>query len=543
MLQKMRQQSRSTLIMLLFGFIIFVFVFSFGAGSDGFRAGGCGRAGEAVRVNDESIDEMSFKYHYDMILRAQMNRFPSNRNFKPQDRAFLREQTMHQLVDNALLRQAANRIGLHVTEEERNRDIRETPIFQDANNRFSFQLYKAVVERNFGTTLPLFEQLWLDRMLANRMREIIQDTARVTDDELKHAFVNKNNKVELSFAKCHPEGFKKEIKVTQQEIGEFLNNQAARIETTYHAQSDRFSQPKQVKVTHVLFEVGKNYDTEQVADKKEQAQFTLEDLKKGADFAEQASRYSEDYETRDQGGALPFMTLESLAAKWGTPFAEKAFALSKGELSDIIKSEKGFHVMKVMDIIEAEHRSLEEVKSTLAEEILLGERSQDLARKEAHRLFEALKSGKKLEDLLPKSKDKESSETSPQIKSVESGSTGLFAKMSGYLPNIGSNEEMANVAFSLTEEQPYPEKVFEIQSSSGDSPTFVVFVLTKRMDADMSVFSDAKDNLKEQILRTRRLMQLQAWLQRVREESHIDVNPAFMSELVQPGFRTPSGSQ
>lgn len=535
MLQKMRQQSRSTIVIMLFGFIIFVFVFSFGSGSDGFKSGGCGRAGEAVRVNEESIGEMNFKYHYDLMLRSRLNRLPNNKSLKQEDRAFLREQTMHQLVDHALLRQAARRVGLHVTDQERNQDIRNTPIFHDSNNHFSFQLYKAIVERNFGTTLKMFEQLWRDNMLANHMREIIQDTTRISEDELEYVFINKNTKIELGFLKVSSSAFAQGLSVSEKEIDQLTKDHADQIEAYYRMRNDKYHKPKKVRVAHILFKVGQGYDAEQLADKKEQTQFTLEDLQKDADFSEQAKRYSEDYDTRDKGGELVFMTQEALTAKWGAPFAEEAFKLTKNGLSEIVKSDQGFHIIKVTDIIEAEHHPLDEVKTALAKEIIIKERSQQLAKEKANGLLESLRKGKKIDDLAPASPDDKTKPAQPNQK-LQSGSTGLFARMGGYLPQIGSNQEMATLAFALIKEKPLPDRVFEIQSGE-DVPTYVVLSLKNRVDADMSAFAAAKKDLSKQVLRSRRMLQLQAWLQRERNESIIDVNPAFMNELTQVGYR------
>ena len=111
MLDKIRQQSQSAIILLLFGFIIFVFVFSFGAGSEGFRSGGCGRAGIAAMVNGEGISDMHFQFHYDQQLRMALSKKKQGSFLRREDKLALRQQVMETLIDQALLIQAAQQIA------------------------------------------------------------------------------------------------------------------------------------------------------------------------------------------------------------------------------------------------------------------------------------------------------------------------------------------------------------------------------------------------------------------------------------------------
>jgi len=538
MLQKMRQQSQSAIILLLFGFIIFVFVFSFGAGSSGFRSGGCGRSGEAARVNGESISEMLFQFHYDQQLRMALSQRDDKRSLREEEKLQLRQQVLSTLVDQVLLMQSARRLGLHVTDEERNQSIREATQFQD-NGRFNFKLYKMIVQRHYQTTMAIFEEVWRDQMLAQRMAKLVQDTARLVEDEVRHAFITRNTKVDLRFVKIPAQSYRATVTPTDDEVQSFVDKHRDRVKAAYNQQHDRFHKPKQVQVSHVFYVLRKEYDREQVKDKRDQADLTLDDLEKGADFAKQVKDYSEDEKTRDQGGTLAMMTRDELEAAWGTPFAEAAFALEPGELSKVVRSDKGFHVIRCEKVIKAEDHPLEEVEIELARELLVEDRACQAAEAEVKRLLAGLQAGKKLAELVAAAHQDEPEEKQApdQDPAVQVQTTGAFARMGGFVPKIGMSPELAHAAFELTADKPVPDTTFEVDSPGG-LPSYVVIELAERQDADMDEFEKKKDNLRRQLLMRRQQSQLSAWLQQQRDSATIETNPAFIQDTRPPGLRS-----
>jgi parvulin-like peptidyl-prolyl isomerase len=511
MLDKIRQQSQSAIILLLFGFIIFVFIFSFGAGSEGFRSGGCGRAGIAAMVNGEGISDMHFQFHYDQQLRMALSKKKQGSFLRREDKLALRQQVMETLVDQALLIQAAQRIGLYVTDEERNQSIRSSPQFLDDDQHFNFKMYKMVVQRYYQTTMKLFEEVWREQMLAQRMAQIIQDTARVTEDELQHAYIMKETKIDLAFVKASAAIYLKSAVPQEQDVLEFLKTQMSRVEKFYESHNERYHQPKKIQVAHVFFKVRKEYDEEQKTDKREQAELTVDDLKKGADFEKQVKDYSEDDATRETGGGLPLLTREAMTARWGAPFAEAAFELEPESVSGVVKSDKGYHAIKCLKVVEAEDHPQEEVQAAIAEEILTDDRAKQKARSEAERLLAGLKQGQQLENLVP-----------PK-------------------PGPGENKaalEVQRTGTILTKDKPVPDHVFELPPPMGMGlPAYVVVRLEDRSEPDMTVFPDARPVLTDQLLAGRRQGQLATWLQHLRKTAMIEVNQAFLIDVTPPGRR------
>jgi parvulin-like peptidyl-prolyl isomerase len=364
------------------------------------------------------------------------------------------------------------------------------------------------------------------------MAQIIQDTARITEEELQRAYVMKETKVDLAFVKIPASMYKKSAAPQEKDIQDFLQTHKDRVEEFYNSHTDRYHKPKKVQVAHAFFEVRKEYDKEQEADKREQADLTVYDLKKGADFKKQVKEYSEDDATREKGGELPVLTLEAMSARWGAPFAEAAFALEPEGISGVVKSDKGYHVIKCLKIIEPDDHPLEEVQAEIAKEILTIDRAKQQAQSAAERLLAGLKQGKKLEDLVPPKPE------SAQEATLEVQQTGMIARMGGFVPPIGIDEDLAKAVFDLTKDKPVPDRVFELSPPMGlGLPTFVVVRLLDRAEPDMSAFPDAKPVLTTQLLASRRQGQLTAWLQYQREKARIDVNQAFLMDVTPPGVR------
>jgi parvulin-like peptidyl-prolyl isomerase len=281
--------------------------------------------------------------------------------------------------------------------------------------------------------------------------------------------------------------------------------------------------------------VRKEYDKEQETDKREQAELTVDDLKKGADFAKQAKDYSEDEATREKGGELPLLNLEALTARWGAPLAEAAFALEPGGTSKVVKSDKGYHVIKCLKVVAAEDHPIEEVKAEIAKQILTNDRAKSKARDEAQRLLAGLKQGKQLKELAPP--QPESADQKPTT-ALHTQQTGKIARMGGFVPPIGIDEDLARKVFKLTKEKPVPDKVFELSPPAGlGLPAYVVIQLLDRVEPDMTAFPEAKPALTNQFLASRRQGQLTAWLDHQRETAQIEVNQAFLVDVARPGTR------
>ena len=118
------------------------------------------------------------------------------------------------------------------------------------------------------------------------------------------------------------------------------------VETYYKAHKAEYVQPGQVKAQHILLATKSDSKPEDVAAVKTKAEDICKEIKAGADFAALATKYSDDPGSKAQGGDLGFFNKEQMVPE----FSAAAFALKKGEVSGPVKTEYGYHIIKVIDI-------------------------------------------------------------------------------------------------------------------------------------------------------------------------------------------------
>jgi parvulin-like peptidyl-prolyl isomerase len=145
------------------------------------------------------------------------------------------------------------------------------------------------------------------------------------------------------------------------QVKDKVNVTDADAEDFYKKNPDAFKQPEQVRASHILVRVEKDAKPDVVAEKQKAAQNIANRVKKGEDFAKLAKELSEDPSAKENSGDLDFFRKEAMVPE----FSNAAFAMKKGEISDPVRSDFGFHVIKVTDRKEAETVTLEKAKPQL----------------------------------------------------------------------------------------------------------------------------------------------------------------------------------
>ena len=146
-----------------------------------------------------------------------------------------------------------------------------------------------------------------------------------------------------------------------EQIKDKVNVTDAEAEDFYKKNPDAFKKPEEVRASHILVKVEKDAKPEVVEEKKKAAQAIADRVKKGEDFAKLAKELSEDPSAKQNSGDLDFFSKEQMVPE----FSKAAFAMKKDEISDPVRSDFGFHVIKVTDHKDAETVTLEKAKPQL----------------------------------------------------------------------------------------------------------------------------------------------------------------------------------
>lgn len=132
-------------------------------------------------------------------------------------------------------------------------------------------------------------------------------------------------------------------------------------EKFYKENTDKFQSPPQVRASHILVRVEQDAKPEVVTEKQKAAEAIAARVKKGEDFAKLAQELSEDPSAKQNSGDLDFFGKEQMVPE----FSNAAFAMKKGDISEPVRSQFGYHVIKVTDRRDAETVPLEKVKPRL----------------------------------------------------------------------------------------------------------------------------------------------------------------------------------
>src|SRR5690242_15655104 len=166
MLDVMRSNARSGLIVLIFGAIIVTFIFSFGRGSSGFRT----RTPEtwAAKVNGDLVTASDFNQAYSNRFRqmSQMRGGKYTTDNARQDN--LKADTLRSLIDQELVAQQADDLGIRVSDAEVADAIARNPSFQQ-EGKFDFDYYKRLVENGYGMSVTRFEEAYRRDLLRGKV--------------------------------------------------------------------------------------------------------------------------------------------------------------------------------------------------------------------------------------------------------------------------------------------------------------------------------------------------------------------------------------
>jgi len=370
-----------------------------------------------AKVGDESVTMQDIRQQLDQIERS--NQVP-----KPLE-GFYAQQILQSLVFQKEIEYEAKRLGIAVSNEELADRIRQyLPMAFSGGSFIGNDQYAALVQQRFQLTVPAFEELVRKGLLEERFRKLVTDGISVGPTELQDEFRFKNQKVKLDYALVKPEDLEGKIAPSDAEIKavyeknkpqylvperrsvryalldvnqlrQTLQVPEEALKLQYQNNIQQYQVPNQVHVQHILLKTVGATDAV-VEETRKKAEDVLKQARKGAKFDELAKKYSEDPGSKDKGGDLGFIRQGQTVPE----FEKAAFSLAPGQISDLVKTQYGFHIIKVLEKETAHTRSFDEVKGALLTQARLNQADKQ-ASDTADRLSSAIRQSSKvsLDDL------------------------------------------------------------------------------------------------------------------------------------------------
>jgi peptidyl-prolyl cis-trans isomerase D len=494
LLNLMRKHAKSWLIKFLVGIIAAVFIFYFGYS---FKTGS--GEGKVATVNGEIITGLDYQRTYRGMLESLQREYKSVWNENLVKLFNVKGRALEALINQKLISQEAKRIGFDVTEKEVQEQILSYPAFQ-ARGRFDESRYRYLLQNNHMK--PEDFEAGLEReLLQRKIQQFIGTFVTVTDADALEYYTYTNEKVKVGFLRFSPDEYKNDVKTTDEGIDKYFQENKERyripekikvayvpfdpeklkekdrvgdreIQEYYEDNPALFKEEKEVKLRQILFNLPEGASEAEDKAVQEKAQSVLQKAKDGEDFAALAGKHSDDPSTKKNGGDLGYMKSGDMVK----PVEEAAFKLKKGEVSDLVKSPFGYHILKADEVKEARTKTLDEAREKI-KTTLEGRAAFDLAYDRAL----------SFQDRMPHQADLRQFASENKMEVRESG----YFSMDEPVPEVGGDPKLMQSIFSLG--QGDVSEVLDVQGK------LYLFQITDRKPSALPELTEVKDQVKEDL--------------------------------------------
>jgi len=327
-------------------------------------------------------------------VQQQLNQLTQNQAVPAMLKGLYAKQLLDQLVFQNALYVEADRLGVSVTPEEETERIKQILPNAWAGGVWQKDLYANAVQSGTGMSVPQFENAVRDQMLTDKFRQLVTAGISVSQDEIKQEFRRRNEKVKIEYALVKPSDLAATIHPSDAELSAYFQKNISKYQVPekrsaryalldltklrssvqvpddalrayYNQNINDYKVQNRVHPEHILFKTVGKTDAE-VAEIRMNAEDVLKQAKKGANFEDLAKKYSEDDGSKPKGGDLGWIVEGQTVPQ----FQQAAFNLPKGAISDLVKTEYGFHIIKVLDKETAHTKTYEEVRDEILPTVL-----------------------------------------------------------------------------------------------------------------------------------------------------------------------------
>jgi peptidyl-prolyl cis-trans isomerase D len=469
--------------------------------------------------------------------------------------SILRQQAAESLIQQEEVAYEAERLGFAVSDQEIFdeflKQVERDPIMkeryfpggkwvgdQEFDKKFQEQLAEA------GWTLPDFKRAMRSDLLRSKLYYTISAGVTVPQAEIEKMFKEQNLKVKFQYAVLNLEDIQKQIKPTDSELKAFYEKEKERytnfipekrqiryfllesktaeskvtvddaeVQQYYDTHREEFRTPERVRARHILItpaaKPGEKPDQKAIEEARAKAVDVLKQVRAGGDFAELAKKYSQDTGSAPKGGELGWGMRET----WVPPFANVAFSQAPGQISDLVQSDFGFHIIQTEEKQAAGFKPFAEVKGEIQERKKLTKRNAKLNQMQ-----------NEAQDVAQKqSLDKAAAQQGATV--VESN---LIAR-TDQLAGVGPNPQLMSTIFAT------PAKSI---AAGSYSQGYVVFEVSKVVPARTPPFEEIRDRVTSDFKSRQASELLQKKTQQMSERAHTEHDLAKAAKEVGATLKT-----
>lgn len=401
----------------------------------------------------------------------------------------LNEVTAQALVERAILAMEAKKLGIEVSKGEVERLVVASSSFRGDDGRFSREAFQNFIEYEFGTERAFMIEQRIG-MLAAKMARVLNAAVRVSEGEARTSLSQRLEEIRIAFVALDASVSSEEVDVSAEEVAAVLAEREEAVRDLYHQRSERYDVPEQVRARHILVALDAGADDAAVAAARARAAEVAARIQDGEDFEIVAAEVSDDPGSKTKGGDLGFFRRGQMVK----PVEEAAFSLDVGVLSEPVRSDFGFHVLRVEEHSQAKFTPFEEVREVLAREVAAVDAGQAANRAVADELSAAIAGGRSLEEAA----------RGRELTLERSG--WLRRRPDGFVPGLGAAQDLMSAAFTMEPGESSAE-VFQIGGKLA-----LVQVLERQMPGDVDI-EQGIDAERERLKAQKRNLIAQGWIE------------------------------
>src|SRR3954468_1740288 len=447
---------------LLFICVAMVITLIPGTGITDFFGSGPEQTGVYATVGSETVTSAE--------IQRRAEKEAQQRGLPAQFVSFMVPQVADQIVSQKAILSEAQRMGLKVSDDELRDELRNGMLaaqFYPNGNWIGQDKYNSLLQEN-GYTIPDFERAMKEDLLIRKLQAMVQASASATDEEVQKEFIRQNVKIKFDYAVITPDSVSKQLAPNEAELRKYYQQNVSRLKDSipeqrkvkyvlvdasklsakptpeelqryYNDHREQFRVQDEVNVRHILVKTPQpgpdgKVDQKAVDAARAKAEDLLKQVKAGADFAALAKKSSEDTGSAENGGSLGWIGKGRTVPE----FEQAAFTLQKGQTSELVKTQFGFHILKVDDKRSAHVQTLEEVKDQI-EPVVTQEKAAKLAEQEANEVLSAARA--------------DGLDSAAAKNGLNTVSTDFFSQGAA-LPGLGPAPEFTEAVFSAKEKSP-----------------------------------------------------------------------------------------
>ena len=453
-----------------------------------------------ARIEGQKITGNEFRRAYQAQLQAYRSAYGGQMSEQLLKQLGVENQILQQMVDERAALAEADRLGIKVSDEEVRQRIIATPAFQENGAFIGETRYQQLLRmQRPPMTASEFEDNVRRSLAVDKLRSSVTDWLSIADKDLEGEYRRRNDKVKLAVVGITADTFRPQVTATDAEVSTYFDAHkddfkipekrkikyllididqlrskitipAADVQQAYNTNIEQYSTPEQVRASHILLKTEGKDD----ATVKAKAEDLLKKAKGGADFAELAKANSEDESNAKNGGDLDFFGRGRMVPE----FDQVAFQMQPGQISDVVKTQYGYHIIKLTDKKAAATRPIDEVRQQLSDQLSY-ERAQTQAQQIATEIEKEIKKPADL-DRVAKSRG---------LNVLESG---FFAREEPIM-GLGPAPEAAARAFDMKQD----EVAGPLRASRG-----VIFqTMTAKQDPYVPKVDEVKDRVRDEVLK------------------------------------------